>query len=212
MWVMLSDSYISAVAYVVTPPQPDKLLIRSRVRGDIERLFPGVTVKRTPDADYMFRAVVTRAAMAAVMANEIGKIDYPNFKDSVKENDRHNAYLKCWTAMMSFQNQRDFAERPVTVTGRHKDNSESYVKWWQRDFDPSVMETEFDDWQHGDYRSTELRTWIHEGENSGFASELPEFLDTGLGLRRVQTPKKSRKVQQGAGGKLKVGKRNPKKA
>ena len=39
---------------------------------------------------------------------EVGDIDYPNFKDGVRENDRHDAYLQVWSAMHQLQSKRAY--------------------------------------------------------------------------------------------------------
>ncbi len=102
MWIMLSDSFISVVA-LRDKPKGDTLLVRGRVRGDLERLFPSVAVAETPDADYAFRTFLTRTELVHALSEAVGKLDYPNFKASVRDPDRHDAYLECWEAMQEFQ-------------------------------------------------------------------------------------------------------------
>jgi hypothetical protein len=99
---MLSDSFISVVA-LRDKPEGDTLLVRARVRGDLERLFPCVAVAETPDADYAFRTFLTRTELVHALSEAVGKLDYPNFKASVRDPDRHDAYLECWEAMQEFQ-------------------------------------------------------------------------------------------------------------
>ena len=57
----------------------------------------------TPNNDYRFRAFIPREAVAAAIADRIMNTDYPNFKGSVKENERHDAYFSCWRAMNDLQ-------------------------------------------------------------------------------------------------------------
>ena len=41
MWLCLNDAFLSIVAL---PGHPDELLVRARIAGDIERLFPAAQV------------------------------------------------------------------------------------------------------------------------------------------------------------------------
>jgi len=100
MWIMLSDCFLSIVSKDCAR---DELLVRARRKGDIEKIFPGAKVTRTPLADYMYRAVVKRAAVGEAMVGEVARITYGNFKDSVTDDALHNAYLRVWTTMVSLQ-------------------------------------------------------------------------------------------------------------
>jgi hypothetical protein len=104
MWIFLSDSFLSVVAH--KRDQPDMLLVRARVSGDIERVFPDADVSETPTADYRFRAVLPRGEVAGALAGTVLTIDYDNFKNSVTEHDRHDAYFGCWRSMHDFQTDR----------------------------------------------------------------------------------------------------------
>ncbi len=103
MWIHLSDTFLSVVAHRT---KPDMLLVRGRVAGDIERVFPGVIETETPSADYRFRATIPRKTVAAVLAEQVAGIDYDNFKNSVTEHDRHDAYFQSWYAMHDLQQKR----------------------------------------------------------------------------------------------------------
>lgn len=103
MWVFLSDAFLSVVAH---RDQPDKLLVRARARGDIERVFPGAQVTETRAADYRFRSTLPRQEVAQAMAAQVQGIQYDNFKNSVREPDRHDAYFEAWGAMHRFQDAR----------------------------------------------------------------------------------------------------------
>ena len=97
MWIMLSDAFFSVVA---DPERVDMLVVRARMKGDIERVFPKVRVYATPNRDYQFRAYLPRETVALTIARQIRTIKYGNFKDSVKDAARHDAYLSVWTVMM----------------------------------------------------------------------------------------------------------------
>ena len=102
MWLFLNDAMLSVVAHRT---KPQHLLVRARILGDLERVFPGAKVTRTPDADYLYRAVVTRKRVAAAIGSELQAITYPNFKGSIPLGNatRSRAYHRCWDAMMDAQ-------------------------------------------------------------------------------------------------------------
>ncbi|WP_295581409.1 hypothetical protein [uncultured Lamprocystis sp.] len=100
MWVFLSDAFLSIVAH---RDRPDDLLVRARIAGDLERVFPGYPVEITPDADYRFRAVIPRTQVAQALADQATTIDYRNFKGSVRDSDRHDAYMQVWHVMRQAQ-------------------------------------------------------------------------------------------------------------
>lgn len=52
MWISLSDSFLSIVALEGPAADPAQLLVRARVAGDIERVFPTAMVTHTPKHDY----------------------------------------------------------------------------------------------------------------------------------------------------------------
>lgn len=103
MWVFLNQAMLSIVA---APDRPGMLLVRARVAGDIEVVFPGAVVRRTPDRDYLFRALVPRQAVEHALAREVRAIDYGNFKASVPDDRRHAVYSRVWGAALALQEQR----------------------------------------------------------------------------------------------------------
>jgi hypothetical protein len=102
MWIHLNDAFLSIVA---NRDDPESLLVRARVAGDIERTFPSAEVLETPEADYRYRATLPRSEVARVLAERVAAIDYRNFKKSVAPHDqaRHDAYMKVWGVMYGLQ-------------------------------------------------------------------------------------------------------------
>lgn len=105
MWVFLNDAFVSIVEH---DRDPDVLLVRARIHGDVERFIgpympSGVKVRRTPEADYLYRAEVAREAVEAAVADAVRGVDYPNFKDSVPDSSRHTAYSSVWSVMYRYQ-------------------------------------------------------------------------------------------------------------
>lgn len=104
MWIFLNDVFLSIVA---TSPSSEWLLVRSRFKEDIKRVFPDARVTRSPKRDYLYRAKVDRELVALTISNDILDIDYHNFKGSVKEKFRHDAYLDVWTVMHKAQRKHN---------------------------------------------------------------------------------------------------------
>jgi hypothetical protein len=98
MWLFLNDAFLSVVAH---RDRPDDLLVRSRVDGDIQRAIPDAEVFTDDAADYRYRAIVSRERFKMALADAADRIDYGNFKDSIKKSDvrRKSAYLSVWSAM-----------------------------------------------------------------------------------------------------------------
>jgi hypothetical protein len=108
MWICLNNAFLSIVAPTTgtTAAKKDEAIVRGRCKGDIEAVFPDAVVTHTPDRDYAFRASITPEAVANAIAAQVRGIDYGNFKDSVIEPDRHDAYFDVWQAMNRLQHAR----------------------------------------------------------------------------------------------------------
>lgn len=86
-----------------TPDCPNKLLVRARLPLDILNVFPTAKVHKTPASDYRYRAVLTRAEVAEVIAQRVRNIDYTNFKDSIHDEVYHAACFDVWATMHRLQ-------------------------------------------------------------------------------------------------------------
>ena len=108
MWIFMNDAFLSIVAH---RDKPDHFMVRARLNGDLERVFPGATVTETPDADYRYRATLTREAVAATIQERLAEIDYPNFKGSIggvggdHGHERARAYGSVWSDMLDAQDR-----------------------------------------------------------------------------------------------------------
>lgn len=108
MWIYTQNGFYSIVE---DRDDPDRLLVRARVKGDIERLWPKSKVTEDAGSDYAFRARLSRNAVQKVLVSEIKAIDYDNFKQRIgdKDPEREHWYHKVWsmmTAMQSFLKPR----------------------------------------------------------------------------------------------------------
>lgn len=83
MWVFTPDGLVSIVAH---RDEPDSLLVRARARSHLVSFLRNLptkqrgTIRRTPEADYPYRATMKRKAVADVLAKLALALDYPNFK------------------------------------------------------------------------------------------------------------------------------------
>jgi hypothetical protein len=102
MWVFMKDAFLSIVEHEA---EPRLLHIRGRVRGDIEKIFPEADVVETIEGDYRFRTSLPRERVAQAVALRLSKINYTNFKNSVADMDRKQAYIDVWSAMYDEQHR-----------------------------------------------------------------------------------------------------------
>jgi hypothetical protein len=95
MWICLNNAFFS----IVQSEQPDRLSVRARRKGDLERHFPGHEVLALPGRDYAFRAFIPREVVAHTLSELVQGIAYGNFKGSVSNPDLHDAYADVWSVM-----------------------------------------------------------------------------------------------------------------
>jgi hypothetical protein len=89
-------------------------MVRARIPGDIQRVFPGIRVVQDSGTDYRYRAFVERVRVADTLATLAQNISYGNFKNSIAKDDhsRHLAYLRVWNTM--------FQEQPISKRHRER--------------------------------------------------------------------------------------------
>lgn len=104
MWIFLNDAFLSIVDK--GDPTGNTLLVRARRDRDIQRIFPEAQVIEGAGTDYRYRARVPRDQVADAIAEAVRGIRYGNFKDSVADTSRHDAYMDVWIAMNRFQDRR----------------------------------------------------------------------------------------------------------
>ena len=109
MWICLKSAFLSVVH---KDCQPDELLVRARVAGHIESVFPGAVVRRTYSTDYLFRAVVKREEVARALTEVVMDYQAPNFKNSVKDHTLHGAYNNVWSTMARLQETPPYSPGP----------------------------------------------------------------------------------------------------
>ena len=109
MWITSKHGFYSVVQI-----RTDKnlLMVRARVRGDLEKLLEiSGQVERncpeiisTPENDYPFRIIVARDLWENTLAPSLYKdIDYPNFKNTITDGERHRIYSAAWAVYRQLQ-------------------------------------------------------------------------------------------------------------
>ena len=117
MWIFTNKGFVSIVE---DRNDPDYLLIRARIKGDLERLFEDVVnscsaeISETPDADYRFRVRLPRELVTRAIQKEVQSVDYDNFKNSYRDNESvpaahrslcHSHMQDVWGAMLTAQHE-----------------------------------------------------------------------------------------------------------
>ena len=105
MWLFTSKSFLSVVADKENPIG-DRLLVRSRIAGDIEEVFPDANVMETSNADYRFRAWVSREKVNKAISEYVQNLNYINFKNSVEDQARIRSLMRVWSIMYEHQEAR----------------------------------------------------------------------------------------------------------
>ena len=100
MWIQFNNSFLSIVE---NRDNKLELLVRARVKGDIEKIFPDANVFEDDSADYKYRAFISKAKVSAKMMFKMTNINYDNFKNSVMESERKNAYNNVWIELRKLQ-------------------------------------------------------------------------------------------------------------
>jgi hypothetical protein len=104
MWIALPFGFFSIVAH---RDKPDRLLVRARVRADIEsfaaRLTHARQVRETPEADYPYRLTASRRAVARMLEHFThDELTYDNFKARVghaQGAEREAVYAELWAVL-----------------------------------------------------------------------------------------------------------------
>lgn len=152
MWVCLNNSFLSIVQpskhelskFGKVNETLDLLLVRARRPGDLEAVFgDDVVVHEVEGRDYQFRAYIPRSEVAMALVNQVGLVDYPNFKNSVADDKLHKAYASFWHQHAGLQPRAPYSYRH----GGYKPQSRLMPQYGgtakarsaQREFDDSMM-------------------------------------------------------------------------
>lgn len=93
MWICTNSAFLSVVH---KDCKPDELLVRARMKGHIESVFPDAKVTESTHTDYRYRAILPREIVADVISAQLMYLSYSNFKNSVNNRRLHDAYGAFW--------------------------------------------------------------------------------------------------------------------
>lgn len=119
MWLATNRGFYSVVAYDARKGGEElsgpHVLVRTRMREHLEVLKATVEdddvsptpikveIATDPTADYMFRTIIPLEWWQGFVLAETERIDYGNFKNSVKDDTLHSAYMSIWGIMHRLQ-------------------------------------------------------------------------------------------------------------
>ena len=122
MWLFTKYGFYSSVCarqgdgHHGQPVDPDRLMIRARVRDHLEglqRRFPEqlaeIAISETPDTDYRYRMFVDKAVWTPVLVGLAEEMDYDNFKSEVARHqgaagaNYEHALHDVWSVMYQLQ-------------------------------------------------------------------------------------------------------------
>ena len=98
MWIFLNNSFLSIVE---NRNNKEELLVRSRIKGDIDKIFPDSNVFELENSDYKYRSYIKKSEVSEKIKDIIQNINYDNFKNSISKNEdkRHSSYINVWNEM-----------------------------------------------------------------------------------------------------------------
>lgn len=117
MWIFTKDSFVSIVAH---RDKPGWFLVRGRFKGDAARFLgvPAGDEKVTPRADYRYRLEANAARVQQALAQAGAAVEYPNFKGSVRDKERHDTYLDVWGVMYRAQFSASRGDAPMDTLAK----------------------------------------------------------------------------------------------
>lgn len=101
MWVFTQVGLVSIVENIKSSKE---LIIRARERKTLEMLVPEYADKivSIPYSDYHFRIFLDRKIAAKYVKKWVQKIDYSNFKGSIKDNSYHSVLMSIWSTFLNY--------------------------------------------------------------------------------------------------------------
>lgn len=107
MWIFSETGFTSTVVH---PTNPELLIVRARDAASLSAVCAASNkqIISTPLNDYPFRVSVDRAQLRKVMTEEIGRLNYTNYKAhmaQIRDFYFSNALHHVWASMASIVNE-----------------------------------------------------------------------------------------------------------
>src|SRR5512143_2165047 len=105
MWMFTTKGFFSIVQH---KDDPDCLLVRARVKGDIKQHWPYAKIQKTEDADYLYRAKIPKSDVEAAIHEIVKNINYTSYKGAVENKGRYwNWYVEVDSILRAMQKDYD---------------------------------------------------------------------------------------------------------
>jgi hypothetical protein len=110
MWIFTLDGFFSAVQ---DKTDPGRIMVRSRVREDLEKMLARLDMKETEilawaGTDYAYRVFINRSAWCGYLETMSADLNYTNFKAAAVDHQDHarsKAYYTVWRRLYEWQEQ-----------------------------------------------------------------------------------------------------------
>ena len=101
MWVYISGGFVSAVEHRANHKN---ILIRARNKSHLVNfIMTDKKIFKTPEADYLYRSVITKRRFEKLLSYHAKKINYDNFKNSIKDEKYHELCTNTWWDAHKYQ-------------------------------------------------------------------------------------------------------------
>lgn len=100
MWIMLNKGFLSIVN------KEGSFVVRSRIRKHLEEYFPSKTIEESTGTDYQYRIRINKEELTEFLCNIPDKINYGNFKSSIKDNKLKEFCMEVWLSGFSLLHDR----------------------------------------------------------------------------------------------------------
>jgi hypothetical protein len=107
LWIFNRDGFASITQH---RDNPDLLIVKTRVKGDLAKMFGAGHRLIEAGSDYAFRALVNRSDVAHGSVRMVAEIDERNFKQTVTDKRRMPYYFQIWETLCDMQDA--FAQSP----------------------------------------------------------------------------------------------------
>jgi len=93
MWICFNDAFISIVQ---DETRFERFVVRARKKEHLEVLFHDYkkAIIASYTSDYRYRLFLDKKVVKEVLVERLMDIEYPNFKNSVEDEDLHKLYEK----------------------------------------------------------------------------------------------------------------------
>jgi hypothetical protein len=128
MWIITTRGFLSVVRNLDSTGPGDAILVRGRVREDLDHFTDFVgrhgdrpAVTGTPHSDYGYRLTSSREMFASYLTEQVGALNYPNFKNEVAKADqgRAHVYSRVWEVLRGLRRSARGGRSLARLRGSH---------------------------------------------------------------------------------------------